>query len=147
MYKCKHFQIKELVAPAVLKRTTEQVLWSVFDDRLLRAIDAIREKYGPCTVNAPGLTECGLRDPMTQTGAAFSAHKFGRACDLHIRSIELAAAQIKDATARKKYKEKEYNRVRKELIADPLFTVLNFEQNISWLHVDTFNRAVRTFNP
>ncbi len=147
MYKCKYFVLKELVAPVLMTKTTEKILWNIFDDRLLRAIDGIREKYGPCTVNANGLTDCGLRDFTSNTGASFSAHKFGRACDLHIRAIETSAGKIKDAVARKEYKILEYNRVRQELMKDKAFDVLSFEDNISWLHVDTFNRPSRLFNP
>ena len=147
MHKCKYFVLKELVAPALLKKTTEKILWNIFDDRLLRAIDDIRSKYGPCTVNANGLTDCGLRDFTSNTGAAYSAHKFGRACDLHIRIIETVAGKIKDASKRKEYKVQEYNRVRKELMKDKTFDVLSFEDNISWLHVDTYNRDNRLYNP
>ena len=89
MYKCKYFKISELVAPALVKALPENTLWALFDERLLRMADAIREKYGPCTVNGGGLTDCGLRDPQSATGAKYSMHKIGRALDMHIRSIEL----------------------------------------------------------
>lgn len=146
MYKAKHFAIKELVHPSFLG-TSPDILWKIFDERLLKMADKIREKYGACTVNASGLTDCGLRKMDTSTGAKFSAHKFGRALDLHIRSIELAAADIKDANERKKFKIKQYNTVRENLMLSHEFDVLNFEHNISWLHIDTFNRETRLFNP
>ena len=88
-YKCKYFLLKELVNPALLKALPESTLWSLFDDRLLRMADKIREKYGPCTVNASGLTDCGLRDINSTTGAKYSAHKIGRALDIHVRRLEL----------------------------------------------------------
>lgn len=137
----KYFQIKELVNPEILKKVPESTLWMLFDDRLLRCADLIREKYGACTVNASGLVDCGLRDWTSSTGAKYSAHKFGRALDLHIRSIELQFAGDKAG------KIKAYNKVREELMHDYHFDCLNFEDNISWLHVDTYNRPNRLFNP
>lgn len=141
MYKCKHFVIKELVNPALLAKIGEQTAWTMFDERLLRMADEIRRKYGPCTVNASGLTDCGLRDPQSTTGAKYSMHKIGRALDLHIRSIELQYAGNRPA------KIKAYNRVREELMMLSQFDLLNFENNISWLHIDTGNRQNRLFNP
>ena len=147
MYKCKYFKITELVNPALLKQVGENVAWTIFDENLLRAADAMREKYGPITINTPDLTDCGLRDPQSKTGAKYSMHKIGRALDGHIITIERAAAKITDATKRKQYKIREYNRVRNELMADPTFAKLNFENNINWLHFDNGNRASRLFNP
>lgn len=147
MYKCKYFKISELVAPALVKALPENTLWALFDERLLRMADAIREKYGPCTVNGGGLTDCGLRDPQSATGAKYSMHKIGRALDMHIRSIELQWSGNRSGKAAA------YNRVREQLLADPVFNCLCFEQNskecpngINWLHIDTGNRANRLFN-
>lgn len=140
-YKCKYFSIKELVHPDLLKTIPESTLWTLFDDRVLKMADMIREKYGPCTVNASGLTDCGLRDPQSKTGAKYSMHKIGRALDLHIRSIELQFA------GNKKGKTDAYNRVREQLMADKRFDVLSFENDISWLHIDCGNRIKRLFNP
>ena len=147
MYRCKYFVIKELVNPTLLKKIGETTAWVIFDENLLKMADALREKYGAITINANGLTDCGLRDPQSTTGAKYSMHKIGRALDGHIVSIERAAAKITDANARKKYKISEYNRIRKELLNDPRFAILNFENNINWLHFDTGNRANRIFNP
>lgn len=141
MYKTKYFQLKELVHPALLKSISETVLWQMFDDRLLKCADLIREKYGACTVNASGLVDCGLRDWTSKTGAKHSAHKFGRALDIHIRDIELKHAGDKAGKA------KAYNAVRQELLKDSRFDCLSFENNISWLHVDSYNRSNRLYNP
>ena len=104
MYKCKYFKITELVNPTLLKQIGENIAWTIFDETLLRAADAIREKYGAMTENTSDLTDCGLRDPQSKTGAKYSMHKIGRALDGHIVAIERAAAKITDAGARKKYK-------------------------------------------
>ena len=141
MYKCKYFVIKELVNPILLKTIDEETVWKLFDDRLLKMADAIREKYGACTINSSGLTDCGLRDPQSATGAKYSMHKIGRALDLHIRTIEL------EFTGNKTGKIKAYNKVREQLMLNHQFDCLSFENNISWLHIDTGNRTNRLFNP
>lgn len=145
-YTPKYFKLKELVNPLLLKRYGEK-LWLVFDPNLLCCADLIRDKYGKCTVNANGLIDCGLRDFNSNTGASLSAHKFGRALDLHISAIEVEASKINDALERKQFKINKYNKIRSELIADPRFDCLNFENNVSWLHIDTFMRKYRLFLP
>lgn len=141
MYKPKYFVIKELVNPSILKKVPESILWQMFDDRLLKCADLIREKYGSCTVNASGLTDCGLRDWTSKTGAKYSAHKFGRALDIHIKTIELKYV------GNKAEKTKAYEKIREELLKDKRFDCLNFERDVSWLHCDTYNRQNRIFNP
>lgn len=145
-YRCRFFTIKELVNPALLARIGEETAWRIFDPRLLKLADDIRRKYGPCTVNANGLVDCGLRDPLSATGAKYSMHKIGRALDLHIRSIELEFAGNRVGKA------KAYNRVREELLILPQFDALSFESNskeypggIHWLHCDTGNRDKRLY--
>lgn len=140
MYRPKYFTIKELVHPDLLKQIGEETAWKIFDDRLLKAADEIRKKYGACTVNTGTLTDCGLRDINSTTGAKYSAHKMGRALDLHILDIEKKYTD-------KAEKTKAYNKVREQLMLDAKFDCLNFEYGISWLHVDTFSRKERLFNP
>lgn len=140
-YKPKYFKITELVNPKLLAEIGEETAWKLFDDRLLKAADEIRKKYGPCTVNTSALTDCGLRDPLSTTGAKYSAHKLGRALDLHIVSVE------KQFAGNKAGKTAEYNRIREQMMIDGTFEKLNFEHNISWLHIDTYNRKTRLFNP
>ena len=140
-YKCKYFKIKELVCPELLKTVPESTLWMMFDDRLLMCADIIREKCGVVIINTATLTDCGVRDWTSKTGAKYSAHKFFRALDGHIQSIE------KQYAGNKTEKTKAYNKVREALMADPRLDCLNFENNISWLHFDTYNRPNRLFNP
>lgn len=153
-YRCRYFTIKELVNPTLLKQIGETVAWTLFDENILRSADALRNKYGAITINADGLTDCGLRDPQSKTGAKYSMHKIGRALDGHIVTIEKAAMKYTNAEERKKFKIKEYNKIRQELLKDPNFNKLNFENNskeyptgIPWLHFDTGNRINRVFNP
>ena len=92
MYKCKYFKIKELVNPAMLS-IPENILWLMFDDRVLRIADQIREWYGECTVNTAVLEDCGLR-AFNAGGAVYSQHKYGRALDIHILAIEKSAHSL-----------------------------------------------------
>lgn len=133
-YRCKYFKIEELVHPNLLKTIPEDILWSMFDDRLLRIADRYRENYGPIFINGRGLVDCGLREMDSKTGAKYSAHKFGRALDLHIISIE-------DLNLSKEEKIDRYNKVRRECI----YADINYEDNISWLHIDTYNRVNKFF--
>ena len=140
MYRPKYYKISELVNPTLLKQIGEETAWKIFDDRILKAADEIRKKYGPCTVNGNGLTDCGLRDINSTTGAKYSAHKMGRALDIHIMDIEKKYTD-------KAEKIKAYNKVREALMLDSRFDKINFEHNISWLHIDGYNRQSRLFNP
>lgn len=111
----------------------------MLDERLLKCADLIRKKYGVCTVNASGLTNCGLRDFDTIIGAKYSMHKLGKALDIHIKTIETKYKGDAKTAA--------YNKVRQELMKLKDFDVLSFEDNISWLHIDIGNREKRLFNP
>ena len=141
MYRPKYYTITELVNPSLLKEIGEETAWKLFDPKLLKLADEIRRKYGPCTINGNGLTDCGLRAINSATGAKYSAHKLGRALDIHITSIE------KKWGTNKTGKTADYNRVREQLMLDHTFDALNFEHGISWLHIDTYNRKTRLFNP
>jgi hypothetical protein len=145
MQKCKYFKIQELVHPDFLKMTDEDTLWKIFDIFLLSAIDLMRDFYKtPIIINGGGLVDCGLRLPDSKTGAKFSAHKYGRAFDLHFESIEKQGLSKPD-------KIKCYNEVREQIMRgdtkDSRFNWLNFETDIYWLHIDTFNRPNRLFKP
>ena len=140
MYRCRHFKIRELVPPSMLKYS-EDKLWLLFDDRLLRAIDDIRDIYGSIYINSTslGLSQCGFRT-SSSTGAELSQHRYGRAADIHIADIEHKGLSKDD-------KAKAYDAVRKELMEDVRFDCLNFEDGITWLHIDIGNRPKRLFRP
>jgi hypothetical protein len=59
--------------------------WELLDLRALQTLQALRDKFGPLTVNnwhtGGAFKESGLRSFNTGTGAQFSQHKFGRAFD------------------------------------------------------------------
>lgn len=80
-YTPKHFRLRELVDPHFLAMP-DHLVWAMLDDNALRAIDALRDKFGPLLINGAGYTESGLRRPDTKTGAKLSQHKSGRAFDI-----------------------------------------------------------------
>ena len=84
MYKCKYFDIKELVPEHVYEDRGEKA-WELLDNRMLMTLDRLREIYGPITVNDwswGGENQWrGLRTPESPVGTIYSQHRFGRACD------------------------------------------------------------------
>lgn len=144
MYKCKFFKITELVHPSILSKYGEDKCWTFFDDRLLKFIDWLREKYGSIVINSSSAKNCGARPMESTVGAGMSAHKLFRGFDCHIMSIEKKYLKKAD-------KAKAYSSVRKEIMKEKEWDFLNFEitssnEPITWLHVDTYNRKNREFN-
>ena len=64
----------------------------------------------------------------------------GKALDLHLQVIEKLKLP-------KEQKIERYDKIRKDLLINSVFNDLNFEDGISWLHIDTFNRQTRLFKP
>ena len=83
-YRPKHFGLRELVGPDLYMARGEAA-WELLDPRGLAVLDALRDKWGPVTVNdwhvGGGFSQSGLRDPVTGIGARLSQHKSGRAFD------------------------------------------------------------------
>ena len=50
MYKCKYFDIRELVSPEVHRLKGDRC-WRFFSPIALKGLDKLREKYGPITIN------------------------------------------------------------------------------------------------
>lgn len=107
------------------KAKAEERLWGLLDDRLIIVVESLRERFGKCVINnwAYGgeLHQCGFRGGDTTTGALFSAHRYGRAADLH-------------------FKSKNYNDIREDLRANPLPFITEIEEDTQgWLHVGVRN--------
>jgi len=134
MYKPNHFGIKELVPKALYNKYKSKgdafLFQVVFDERLLRLIDRIREEYGSMTCNDwpwGGSNQYrGFRPPDCSIGAVLSQHRFGRAVDLIPKSITP-------------------DEIRTEIIAnqnsDKWKDVGGLEMDISWLHIDVRQRT------
>lgn len=127
-YRCKYFKIYELIPPELYNATLEDILWSQFDDRLLKTIDLMRQKYGMTIINnwktGGQLKNSGLRLPDSEAGVKFSQHKLGRAADLHISS-------------------KTPDQIRQDILANPWAEEFKYitciEDNVNWVHIDVRN--------
>ncbi|AGN30337.1 hypothetical protein VPFG_00340 [Vibrio phage nt-1] len=137
MYKCKHFKIQEIVTPDMYYNWGD-ACWSLFDDRLLRTLDALRERFGPCTINdwswGGSFKYSGFRDEnyygtTAKYLASRSQHKYGRAADCKFR----------DFTSEE---------VRKYILENPdEFPYVKFIEcgplangsRMSWVHIDVRN--------
>lgn len=134
MYTPKYFGIKELVPKDFYNNYSskgEQFLFQIiFDERLLRLIDKIRDEFGPMTVCdwswGGGSNYRGFRPPDCNVGASLSQHRFGRAVDMIPKNVHP-------------------DDMRKEIIKDQgtykWRDVGGLEMKISWFHVDVRARS------
>lgn len=126
MYKCKHFNIKELVHPDVYSKYGETA-WQFFDVGLLKSLDALRDKFGSLTVNdwqwGGIFKERGLRSLDYGGIHNRSLHKHGKAIDCHSKTY----------TA---------DEMRKYILdnQDEFPYITELELDVSWLHFGTRNR-------
>lgn len=134
-YKCEHFKIHELVPPQVYQDRGEKA-WELFDERILMAIDDLRDSYGSITINNymyGGDREwSGLRTPDSPWYSPYSQHTFGRAVDCL-------------------FKDADVEEVRKAILADDqipyLPDITAVELDTSWLHIDCRNtEGIKTFS-
>ena len=134
MYTPQHFGIKELVPKTLYSHYQSRgdafLFQVVFDERLLKLIDRIRDQFGPMTANDwswGGTNQYrGFRPPDCNIGAKLSQHRFGRAADLIPKNITSGE-------------------IRKEIIANQNSSnwkdIGGLEMNISWLHIDVRSRT------
>jgi len=125
MYECKHFDIQELVPEHVFAARSNKA-WELLDDRALQMLDAIRDRFGPTTVNnaykGGDRNWSGLRTFGSPYFSQYSQHSFGRAFDCLFR----------DHTAEE---AREYIMGHKDE-----FPYINaIELGVSWLHFDVRN--------
>ncbi len=138
-YRPKSFILQELVAPTIFDRLGEDA-WTLFDENALRALQALRDRFGALTVNdwhrGGTYRESGLREQNTTTGAPKSAHKSGKAFDCKFRDVLL-----KDVYAAVTTRQDEFPLIRR---------VENIKFARTWLHVDTVEhpgKGIRIFRP
>lgn len=134
MYKPHYFVVQEYVPPYIFKRYG-QTAWEFLDDRLLRMDDALRDKFGPMTINnwhTGGDREwSGLRTPSSPYYSETSQHSYGRASDKIFHATNAEA-------------------VRQYILAHPdeFPLLMSLELATSWLHSDTRNcERIKTYKP
>ena len=123
MYKCKYFDIEELVSKETLDSIGETESWKLIDEKLLEVIDFIREGVGPLFANTwkegGEFSYRGYRPKSYKGGAPKSQHRLGKALDMH--SKKYTAEEL-----RKWIKENKEN----------LPHNIRVESGVNWLHVD-----------
>jgi len=130
-YKCKHFEIYELVDPVTFDKWGEQA-WMFFRPEALLSLDKIREFYNkPVTINnwkwGGSFRYRGLRPNYVTTGAVWGQHRFGNAFDLDVKG--LSAEQVRQDIIKNK---------------DTVFTEITcLEANVNWVHFDCRNVSNR----
>jgi hypothetical protein len=140
MYIPKHFGAKELIPRILyakyLSRGEDWLISVLFDERLMKIIDYIRETFGPMTIND---WEWGGRNQFRgfrgdcNVGAELSQHRFGRAVDM-----------IPGNQATEMYT------IRTDIINNPdipaYADIGGIEMGVSWLHIDVRARNAGKIN-
>lgn len=140
MYKCKHFTIKELVSPRVYKKRGDKA-WSLFDDRILKVADLLRDHFGPCIINGGPYKNSGFRTMWSKWFRIFSQHTFGRALDMKFKryKADLVRKELID----------NWTHIWKERFEDIGVYSITLEcgPTITWVHIDIRNapNGVNTF--
>ena len=131
MFKPVFFTLQELVPQDLFESTKpadRDMLWFLFDERILITNDGIRRRFGPMMANnwhKGGDKQLrGWRPGDTKTGAKLSQHKFGRAVDL--APLKTTADEIREDILKNPGRE-EYR------------FITCMETGISWLHNDCRN--------
>ncbi len=135
MFRCEHFKIQELVSPDVFN-DRGMAAWELLDERALITLDALREEFGPCTVNdwcwGGQFKYSGFRESDCSVGAKYSQHKLGRAFDCKFRDTD--AETVRQVVLR----------CRNELFPH----ISGIELNVSWFHFDVRNHTpLKVFTP
>lgn len=138
-YRPKNFSLQELVPPTTFDRLGEGA-WNLLSEPALRSLQAIRDRFGPVTVNdwhRGGLyRESGFREMNTTTGAPKSAHKRGEAFDL--KFPEYTVREVYDYILDNSH---EFPYIRR---------MENIESTRTWLHFDVVEhtgKGIRVFKP
>ena len=134
MYQCRHFAIHELVPPNVYRERGEKA-WELMAVSQLLTIDALRDEYGPMTINDyifGGVRQwSGLRTPDSPFYSPYSQHTFGRATDSIFHDISA-------------------EEVREDILNNPnkFPYIMSVELGTDWLHCDSRNcHRIKTYTP
>lgn len=125
IYTPKNFSIRELVHPDLLAKVGERVAWQMFDERLLRNLQWLRERFGVTYVNINGVfTDRGF-DSGTYRTSGTSQHNHGRAIDCHFKDYSIAEVH-------KILKEEHMNMPEPNIWVEATHN----GKPITWLHID-----------
>ncbi len=125
MYKCKYFNIEELVPPHVYEERGNKA-WELLDERLLITIDELRDALGSVVINnyrwGGSRKWSGLRTVESDFYRPFSQHSFGRAVDMVFSKVTAEEARQHIFANKERYPY-----------------VFAVELGVSWLHFDCRN--------
>jgi len=132
-YKPKYFELHELLPRGIYNKyvkTHETALWGLFDERILRTVDQLREIYGRMTANTwkwGGSHQYrGYRPGNCKIGAFFSQHKYGR-------GIDLIPSKYKSQDIRDDIKQNFHAEAFRYI------TCIEEFEGMPWLHIDCRN--------
>lgn len=145
MYKCRHFDIKELVSEDAYIRKGEQC-WRFFRPDLLITLDKLRDRYGPTFCNTWALGERviaqyghfeyrGLRLPdELPSSSDFSGHRHGCAADLWF--VDVTAEEVR-------------RDILGNMYHDDFKLITEVELGTNWLHMACATNVQRilTYSP
>jgi len=137
---CKYFNLAELLPKTLYEKLKHEdklwVGWMLFDERALKTLDKLRDKFGSAIVNNWNVKTdwlhskynySGYRQHHCSVGAVYSQHRFGRAFDVKFKDY---------------HSEEGYAEIREYVLRHP--TAFKFltclEMNIpNWFHFDCRN--------
>lgn len=131
MYKCKHFDIKELVSPQVYEDKGEKA-WRFFNPVALKGLDKLREKFGRVTINnwsyGGDRKFSGYHHKGEFNRSEFSGHRQWGAFDLIFNDIT-----AKDARIALLGEEPTTNKIYPAI--EGFEEITELEYDITWFHV------------
>lgn len=120
----KYFSEREIFPQRMITTLQGCFIWGWMDYNILRAVYLIRRATGiRIFINYDGLQNCGFRPAYSTTGSQYSAHRIGKALDLHTRTDEELEVIIE-------FVRKHWERLGITEIEDPRFTP-------GWFHIST----------
>ena len=137
--KSKRFKIRELVPLQLYNLLHEDALWKLFDEGLIKSIDAIKEKFpnGSIIINnyawSGDRTQSGIRTKDSRYYSEGSMHSVGKAVDMVF--TKYTADEVREYILKN---QDEFPYIRR------------LEAKVAWVHIDTKATGVKeivTFNP
>lgn len=119
----KNFHIKEFVPKEIYDKWGDKSAWFM-DMRLIKLVQALRDEFGPITINGGNYNLSGFRPPSSTVGGKLSQHRFGRAADLKFKDVtvqDVYAAILKN---------------EEHWMKKGLTTLENIQATPTWLHID-----------
>ena len=138
----KHFAVSELVHPDIVNKLGESRAANLVSPYLIKALERLRVKFGPITINGGKYTNSGLRkasfykNKLGFMRESYSTHQYGNTADL----------KFKNATPVEVYEYILDNQENFPLIV----RMENAHKTRTWLHIECGryrSNTIEVFNP